>query len=83
MKIWQFQQAKAKLTQLINGAKLEPQIISRHGVNEMMVLDIKKYQELVSKNENIMSFFRSSPLCRFEIDLHLHSDKVGMREIDL
>jgi prevent-host-death family protein len=81
MKTWQFQEAKAKLTQLIKEAKLEPQIISRHGVEEMVVLDIEKYKEMVSKNENIMSFFHKSPLST--IELELVRDKSNFRKVDL
>jgi prevent-host-death family protein len=81
MKTWQLGQAKAQLTQLIKEAKSEPQIISRHGVNEIVVLDLKKYQELVSKNENIMSFFHNSPLC--DVDIELDRNKTNMRKIDL
>ena len=81
MKTWQFQEAKAKLTQLINEAKLEPQIISRYGVEETIVLNIEKYKEMVSKNENITSFFRQSPL--HNLELEISRDKSNMRQIDL
>jgi prevent-host-death family protein len=47
MYVWQLQEARAKLTQIINEAKLVPQIISRHGINEMVVIDIKKYEQLI------------------------------------
>ena len=81
MHVWQLQQAKAKLTSLIKEAQLEPQCISRHGVNETVVISMEKYNELVGNKENIVSFFRNSPL--YDIDLDVKRDQSNIREIDL
>ncbi len=62
MHVWQLHQAKAKLTQLIKEAKLEPQIISKHGVYETVVMSMEKYAELSGHAQSIVSFFRNSPL---------------------
>lgn len=80
MHTWQLQEAKAKLTELINCSKKTPQIISRRGVDEVVVLDIQKYRELTGENENIVSFFRNSPLQGLELDLE--RDKSPMRDED-
>lgn len=81
MQIWQLQEAKAKLTQLINEAQSEPQIISRHGKKESVVMSYKKYQDLIGKKENAFTFFRKSPLVG--CDLNLERDKSEFRDIDL
>jgi hypothetical protein len=81
MKTWQFQEAKAKLTRLINEAKFEPQIISRHGVDETVVLNIEKYKELIGKDEDLVSFFRKSPL--YNLELEFERDRSKMRKVDL
>jgi prevent-host-death family protein len=81
MHVWQLQEAKAKLTQLIKEAKLEPQIISRHGVNETVVISMEKYKELVGQTEDVVSFFRRSPLNG--IDLDFKRDPSAGRNIDL
>lgn len=81
MHIWQLQEAKAKLTQLIKEANLEPQIISRHGINETVVISMDKYKELIGKKEDVVSFFKNSPL--YGIDLDLNRNKSTIREIDL
>ena len=81
MHIWQLQEAKAKLTQLIKEANFEPQIISRRGVNETVVISMEKYKELLGKKEDLVSFFRNSPL--YGIDLDLKRDTSTIREIDL
>lgn len=81
MHVWQLQQAKAKLTNLIKQAQLEPQCISRHGINETVVISMEKYNELIGNKEDIVSFFRNSPL--YDIDLDLKRDTSTIRDIDL
>ena len=81
MHVWQLQEAKAKLTQLINEAKVEPQIISRRGVPETVVLSIEKYKELCGTKKDIVSFFRDSPLCG--IELNLKRDSSPMRPVKI
>lgn len=80
MHVWQLQEAKAKLTQLIKASKLEPQIISRHGINETIVLSMQKYEELIGQKEDVVAFFKRSPLNG--IDLDLKRDPSFMREIE-
>lgn len=81
MEIWQLQEAKAKLTEVINECKFQPQFISRRGVNEAVVLNIQKYTELLQLKENVVSFFRNSPLS--ETNINFTRDKQEMREIEL
>ena len=81
MHIWQLHEAKAKLTQLMNEAKHEPQIISRHGVSENVVISLAKYRELCRVQEDIVSFFKNSPLNGVDIDLN--RDSALIREVDL
>ena len=80
MHIWQLQEAKAKLTQLVKQSKKAPQIISRRGVNEVVVMSMEKYSELTHQNENIVSFFQASPL--YGLDLDLERDPSFIREAD-
>ena len=83
MHIWQLQEAeaKAKVTQLMNEAKLEPQIISRHGVREAVMISIEKFEELLKPHNDVVSFFRKSPLYNAELDLT--RDKSLRRDIEL
>lgn len=81
MVVWQLQQAKAKLTELVKASQVEPQLISRHGVCESVVISLKRYEELVGNKENIVDFFRNSPL--YGVDLSCDRDRSPPREIDL
>jgi antitoxin Phd len=80
MHIWQLQEAKAKLTELVKEARYEPQIISRHGVNEVVVISIQEYKRAFEKEESLISFFKRSPL--YGVELDLTRDESPMRDID-
>jgi len=69
MHIWKFHEAKAKLAQLFDEAKVEPQIVSLHGINEIIVLSLEQYKSLLYKKDNIVSFFKNSPLYGLDLDL--------------
>ena len=82
MHIWQLQEAKAKLSSLIKEAQIEPQIISRHGICEIIVMSLSKYEDITNtKGTDFVSFFRESPL--YGIDLDVERDKTEMRDIEL
>jgi len=81
MNVWQLQEAKAKLSQLITEAKYEPQIISRHGIHETIVLNMETYEKLVGKKKDFVAFLRNSPLCGVNLDLS--RDSSPARDIDL
>ncbi len=68
MKEWQLQDAKAQLSKLVTDSQKEPQIISRHGKRECVIVSFKKYKELLGEEENIVSFFKNSPFYDVEID---------------
>lgn len=78
MNIWQIQEVN--LMQLLNEAKREPQFISCHGVKEVVVISIEKYQQLMNEQEDIVMFFRNSPLNG--LDLEFKRDPSDIREID-
>lgn len=81
MNQWQFQEAKAKLTELVNSAIEHPQLITRHGEPTVVVLDVKAYEKLLGKKKNLVTFLRNSPLAGVTLDLT--RDKSGMRDIEL
>jgi hypothetical protein len=62
MRVWQLQEAEAKLSQLINEAMLKPQIISRDGIRENCCFECKK----ISSN----CFAGNKALLRFLETLH-------------
>ena len=68
--IWQLQEAKNKLSELVNEAENEgPQIITRHGEQVAVVISIDDYSRLTKPATDLVEFFQSSPLAKVELDL--------------
>ncbi len=60
---WQFQDAKNKLSEVVNRAlKLGAQIITRRGEEVAVVLSYSDYQKLQKSRSNLSEFFQHSPL---------------------
>ena len=67
---WQLQEAKNKLSKLVDEAmKSGPQIITRRGVEVAIVLSVEEYRQLKTSKEKLSDFFRQSPLANVELDL--------------
>jgi prevent-host-death family protein len=78
IQIWQLQEAKNKLSQLIDGAiNSGPQIITRHGLEVVIVLSYEEYKRMTAARQSLFDFFRQSPLTG--IDLELTRDKSEAR----
>jgi prevent-host-death family protein len=76
---WQLQEAKNKLSQVVNNAiESGPQIITKHGVEVAIVLSYAEYRTMVASRGRLSDFFRQSPLA--EIELDLDRDKSAARQ---
>ena len=78
---WQLQQAKTRLSEVIEEAHARgPQIITRHGKERAVVLAINDYRALVAHKPNFIEYLLSAPKVEgFEIE---PSHDLG-REVDL
>jgi antitoxin Phd len=83
MKRWQLQEAKNRLSELVRKAAEEgPQLITRHGDDAVVVIAAGEYRRLTAPpRENLMAFFRRSPLHDAAISLERSQD-TG-RKVDL
>ena len=67
---WQLQEAKTKFSQLINNAiQYQPQIVTKHGNNAVVVLSFEDYEKLVEPKKDLVSFLRDSPLVGVDLDI--------------
>ena len=67
---WQLQEAKTKFSQLINNAiQYQPQIVTKHGNNAVVVLSFQDYEKLVEPKKDLVSFLRDSPLVGVDLDI--------------
>jgi antitoxin Phd len=65
---WQFQEAKNKLSEVVNNAlKLGAQIITRRGEEVAVVMSYSEYQKLQANKTNLSTFFTDSPLVGLDL----------------
>jgi antitoxin Phd len=83
MATWQIQQAKSRLSELIEKARSEgPQTITKHGKPSAVVLSIERYESMreAGKPDLIEVLLHRGP--KFE-DFEIERDRDTGREIDL
>jgi antitoxin Phd len=67
---WQLQEAKNKLSQVVENAVHDgPQIITKRGVEVAIVLSYAEYKRMVASRGSLSDFFRESPLAGIDLDL--------------
>jgi antitoxin Phd len=70
MAMWQLQEAKARLSEVVKKAAKEgPQKITVHGETTAVVISSEEYQRLKHPKGSFVKFMRSSPLYGLELDL--------------
>jgi antitoxin Phd len=81
MASWQIQEAKTKLSELLEDADRKgPQIITRHGAERAVVLSIAEYRALTAHKPNFRAYLLGGPKVEsFEIE----RDRDTGREIEL
>jgi prevent-host-death family protein len=78
VRVWQTQEAKNKLSEVVDKA-LEngPQIITRRGVETAIVMSYGDYRKMLLRQKKLSDFFQESPL--FGVDLDLTRDVSPVR----
>ena len=83
MRIWQMQEAKARLSEVVKDAEREgPQEITLHGRPVAVVLSRAQYDRLAGTGESLVAFMRRSPLYGEE-EIEFPRDKSLTREVSL
>jgi prevent-host-death family protein len=68
--VWQLQDAKNKFSEVVNAAlKHGPQIITRRGVETVIVLSYEEYRRLRNNRKKLSDIFRKPSVIGAEIDL--------------
>ena len=82
MRVWALQDAKNRLSELVDRAIEEgPQTITRRGRETAVVVSVSDYKRLTKPEGSLVSFLRRSPLVGVELDLE-RVDDYG-RKVDL
>jgi antitoxin Phd len=75
--IWQLQEAKNKFSEVVEGALSQgPQLVTKRGVEAVIVLSCKDYRKLLVSQKTLSEFFRQSPLAGADLDLQRNRDAV-------
>jgi prevent-host-death family protein len=78
--LWQVQEAKQRFSELLRTAKADgPQVVTRHGEEIAVVIDIAEYHALRGDIADFKEFLRSGPDLE---DLELTRSRELPREID-
>lgn len=79
---WQLQDAKNRFSEVVKKALANgPQIVTKRGVETVIVLSVKEYRKLKRPKNSLVDFFKDSPLRDMDIDMT--RSKGPAREIDL
>ncbi len=74
-KTWQIQEAEERFSSVVDEAlKDGPQVITRGGVETVVVIGVDEYRKLTKPNNSFVEFFRNSPLCGVELDIERSKD---------
>ena len=66
---WQLQEAKNRLSEVINLAlTIGPQLITRRGEKTAVLISYKEYEKLCKAQGRLSEFFRESPLAGTSIN---------------
>lgn len=77
LRIWQLQEAKNKLSELVEAALHGgPQLITRHGVEAVVVLSYGEYQKITASQKKLSEFFQESPLVEAELDFSRDTSEI-------
>jgi len=81
MQMWQMQEAKARLSEVVKSAEtLGPQKITVHGQPVAVVISHAMYEKLTGNQQSLVSFMRASPLYDME-DVPLERDRSSTRKV--
>jgi prevent-host-death family protein len=75
MRQWQLQEAKNRLSELIQACLQNgPQIVTKRGKETAVLLSIEEYQRLIKPKESLADFLQKSPLKGVNLDLKRNKD---------
>lgn len=68
--VWQLQDAKNRFSRVVEQAIQQgPQIITRHGIEAVIVMSYQEYRRMLLSQNKLSDFFQESPLAGVALDL--------------
>jgi prevent-host-death family protein len=79
---WQVQEAKQRFSEVLRAAEAgEPQIVTKHGEEVAVIIDIAQYRRLRGESVSLMDYLRADPVATTDFEIDRRQDRP--REIDL
>jgi prevent-host-death family protein len=79
---WQVQEAKQRFSEVLRAAEGgEPQIVTKHGEEVAVVIDIAEYRRLRGESVSLMDYLRLEPSADADFEVERRDDLP--RDIDL
>jgi prevent-host-death family protein len=78
---WQVQEAKQRFSEVLRAAESEPQIVTKHGQEVAVVIDIAEYRQLRGESVSFMGYLRAEPFVDADLDIERRGDLP--RDVDL
>ena len=76
MHVWQLQDAKAQLSEVVRLCLVEgPQILTVRGKEEAVIISKKDYEAITGKRQTLMEFMQNSPLKGVELKVDRNRSK--------
>ncbi|BEL08917.1 hypothetical protein Q0Z83_071080 [Actinoplanes sichuanensis] len=81
---WQVQEAKQRFSEVLRAAEAgEAQIVTKHGEEVAVLIDIAEYRRLRGEQVGLMAYLRADPLDDFDLDAEIDRRREQPRDIDL
>lgn len=82
MRWWQIQEAKQRFSEVLRAAESgDPQVVTRHGREVAVLIDIVKYRSFYGDSPGLMEYLRADSV--MEGDLDIERDSGPPRDVDL
>jgi prevent-host-death family protein len=79
---WQVQEAKQRFSEVLRAAESgEAQIVTKHGEEVAVIIDIAEYRRLRGESTSFMDYLRAEPAA--DEDFEVERRREAPREIDL
>ncbi len=84
MQIWQMQEAKARLSEVVKRAEADgPQDITLHGRSVAVVLSRAAFERLSGQQASVLEFMQASPLASLDDELVFERNRSLTRKLTL
>lgn len=80
---WKVADAKARLSELIERAQVEPQTITRNGKPSVVVVSVEEWGRKTARKGSLAEFLLASPLRGADLDLERERERDQPRDLAL